>query len=93
MPLVIKRKNQQQEVHMHKYMILVEVSSTAPLYGVDGLQTNRKLRMLGCIKANNSSTACSKVSEKLDISYDKLKAILYRHDDKGNLLFEQYTIE
>ena len=78
---------------MHKYMILVEVPSTAPLYGVDGLQTNRKLRMLGCTTASNSSTACSKVSKKLDISYDKLKAILYKYDDKGAILFERYTIK
>ena len=78
---------------MHKYMILVEVPSTAPLYGVDGLQTNRKLRMLGCIKANNSSTACSKVSEKLDISYDKLKAMLVKEDKEGFLTFERHTVK
>ena len=47
---------------MHKYMIMVEVPSTAPLFGVDGLQTNRKVRFLGVTKASNSSSACSKVS-------------------------------
>ena len=69
---------------MHKYMILVEVPSTAPLYGVDGLNTKRKLRFLGWTKANNSSKACSKASEKLGVSYDKLKAILF-HGDIGAL--------
>ena len=68
---------------MHKYMIMVEVPSTAPLYGVDGLNTNRKLRYVGWTKANNSSAACSKVSEKLDISYSKLKAILFHGEVEG----------
>ena len=68
---------------MHKYMILVEVPSTAPLFGVDGLQTNRKVRYLGVTKASNSSSACSKVSEKLGISYDKLKAMLFHGDILG----------
>ena len=62
---------------MHKYMIMVEVPSTAPLFGVKGIQTKRKLRYIGWTSANNSSTACSKVSEKLGISYDKLKAMLF----------------
>ena len=35
---------------MHKYMILIEVASTAPLFGVDGLNTNSKVRCLGFIK-------------------------------------------
>ena len=37
---------------MHKYMILVEVPSTAPLFGVDGLNTNRKVKCVGFIKSN-----------------------------------------
>ena len=78
---------------MHTYMIMVEVPSTAPLFGVDGINTNKKVRFLGCTSANNSSSACSKVSEKLGISYDKLKALLCRYDDKGKLLFEKHTIE
>ena len=78
---------------MHKYMIMVEVPSTAPLFGVDGLQANGKVRYLGVIKASNSSSACSKVSEKLGISYDKLKAMLCKYDDKGRMLFEKYTVK
>jgi hypothetical protein len=61
-------------------MILVEVPSTAPLFGPDGLNTKRKLRFAGWTKASNSSRACSKASEKLDVSYDKLKAILFHGD-------------
>ena len=65
---------------MHKYMIMVEVPSTAPLYGVDGMNTKRKLRFVGWNKANNSAMACSKASEKLGVSYDKLKAMLFNGD-------------
>jgi len=68
---------------MHKYMILVEVPSTAPLFGPDGLNTKRKLRFAGWTKASNSSRACSKASEKLDVSYDKLKAMLFHGDISG----------
>ena len=78
---------------MHKYMILIEVPSTAPLFGVNGLQTESKLRFVGFTKANNSSFACSKVSEKLDISYDKLKAILVKEDKKGFISFERHTVK
>ena len=85
--------NQKQEVHMHKYMILVEVPSTSPLHGVRGIKTKSKVRVVGVTKASNSSNACSKASKKLGISYDKLKALLYKDDDDGNAVFEPYTIE
>ena len=78
---------------MHKYMILVEVPSTAPLFGESGLQTESKLRFVGYTKADNSSFACSKVSEKLDISYDKLKAMLVKEDKEGFLTFERHTVK
>ena len=78
---------------MHKYMIMVEVPSTAPLFGVDGRQTNSKVRFLGVTKASNSSSACSKVSKKLGISYDKLKAMLCRYDKEGKILFEKHTVK
>ena len=78
---------------MHKYMILVEVPSTAPLFGVNGLQTESKLRVVGYTKADNSSFACSKVSEKLGISYDKLKAMLVKEDKEGFLTFERHTVK
>ena len=78
---------------MHTYMILVEVPSTAPLFGVDGLQTESKLRFVGYTKADNSSFACSRVSEKLDISYDKLKAMLVKEDKEGFLTFERHTVK
>jgi len=68
---------------MHKYMILVEVPSTAPLYGVDGIDTKRKLRVAGWTKASNSSKACSKASKRLGVSYDKLKAMLFHGDIKA----------
>jgi hypothetical protein len=45
---------------MHKYMILVEVPSTAPLFGVEGMNTTCKLKFAGWTKANNSSNVCSK---------------------------------
>ncbi len=78
---------------MHKYMILVEVPSTAPLFGVNGLQTESKLRVVGYTKADNSSFACSKVSEKLGISYDKLKAVLIKYDKKGSISFERHIVK
>ena len=78
---------------MHKYMILVEVPSTAPLYGVDGIKTKSKVRVVGVTKASNSSNACSKVSKKLGISYDKLKAMLVKEDKEGFLTFERHTVK
>ena len=77
---------------MHKYMILVEVSSTAPLYGADGIKTSSKVRVLGVTKASNSSKACSKVSKKLGISYDKLKALLYTVNDDGKWMCDKYAL-
>ena len=68
---------------MWKYMVMVEVPSTAPLYGVNGINTKRKLRFVGWTRANNSSNACSKVSKRLDISYDKLKAMLFFGEIEG----------
>ena len=78
---------------MHKYMILVEVPSTAPLFGVDGLNTNRKVKCVGFIKSNNSSSACSKASKKLDIPYDKLKALMVRDSKDGNVYFQPYKMD
>lgn len=71
---------------MHKYMIMVEVPSTAPLYGVDGIQSSCKVRFIGWTRATNSSNACSKASKRLDVSYDKLKALLFfgNIEDLGN---------
>jgi hypothetical protein len=65
---------------------MVEVPSTAPLHGVDGIQSSCKLRFIGWTTATNSSNACSKASKKLDVSYDKLKAMLFFGDieDLGN---------
>ena len=68
---------------MHKYMILIEVPSTSLLYGERGMQTSRKLRFAGWTTASNSSKACSKASKKLDVSYDKLKAMLFHGDISG----------
>ena len=68
---------------MHKYMILVEVPSTAPLFGPEGMNTTCKLKFAGWTRANNSSNACSKASKKLGVSYDKLKAILFHGDIMG----------
>ena len=77
---------------MHKYVILVEVSSTSPLHGVDGIQTKSKVRVVGVTKASNSSKACSKVSKKLGISYDKLKALLYTVSDDGKWVCEGHAL-
>ena len=82
---------QQKEVHMHKYMILIEVPSTSPLHGVKGINTKSKVRVVGVTKASNSSNACSKVSKKLGISYDKLKALLYTVRNDGKWVYETYT--
>jgi len=65
---------------MHQYIIFSKVPSTAPLFGEDGLQTNNKVRFAGWTKANNSFSACSKASKKLDINIDKLKALLFLGD-------------
>ena len=78
---------------MHKYMILVEVPSTSLLYGMHGMNTSRKVRFGGFVKASNSSKACSKASEMLDVSYDKLKAMLCITDDKGSLILESFLAE
>ena len=68
---------------MHNYYIFIEVPSTAPLFSENGLNTKNKIRFLGWTKANNSSYACSKVSDKLNVPYDNLKALLVHHDDDG----------
>ena len=77
---------------MHKYMILVEVPSTAPLFGVDGINTKSKVRVIGVTKASNSSNACSKVSKKLGISYDKLKALLYTVRNDGKWVCDKHAL-
>ena len=76
---------------MHMYMIMIEVPSTSPLHGVDGVKTKSKVRVIGVTKASNSSNACSKVSKKLGISYDKLKALLYTVRDDGKWSYDKYT--
>ena len=78
---------------MHKYMILVEVPSTAPLFGVEGMNTTCKLKFAGWTKANNSSNACSKASKKLGVSYDKLKAMLIKYDEEGCITFERHIVK
>ena len=78
---------------MHKYMILVEVPSTAPLFGPEGMNTTCKLKFAGWTRANNSSNACSKASKKLGVSYDKLKAMLVKEDKEGFLTFERHTVK
>ena len=76
---------------MHKYLILIEVPSTAPLFGKSGLNTNSKVRALGYIRANNSSSACDSASKKLEVPYDKLKALLIRFNKDGGIEMEQGT--
>ena len=66
---------------MHNYLVFIEVPSTAPMYGVSGLQTRSKIRVIAKVEANNSSSACSKASKKLDVPYSKLKALLCSWDD------------
>jgi len=75
---------------MHQYMVFVEVPSTAPLYGEYGINTSCKIRVVGTIQSNNSHNACSKVSERLDIPYDKLKAVLYEEDSGGKWYLEHF---
>ena len=77
---------------MHKYMIMIEVPSTSPLHGVKGVKTKSKVRVIGVTKASNSSNACSKVSKKLVISYDKLKALLYTVRDDGKWVCDKYAL-
>ena len=79
---------------MHDYLVMVQVPSTAPLYGVNGLQTTSKLRVAGFTKASNSSSACSKVSKRLDIPYSKLKALLvqFRGSEK-RMWMEKHTTQ
>tara|TARA_R100000656_G_C3928889_1_gene124397 strand:- start:302 stop:550 length:249 start_codon:yes stop_codon:yes gene_type:complete len=76
---------------MHKYLILIEVPSTAPLFSEVGINTNSKVRALGYVKANNSSTACDIAAKNLDIPYEKLKALLIRFSKDGKLEMEQET--
>ena len=76
---------------MHMYMIMIEVPSTSPLHGVNGINTKSKVRVVGVTKASNSSSACSKVSKKLGISYDKLKALLYTVRNDGKWSYDKYT--
>jgi len=77
---------------MHKYMILIEVPSSAPLFGVDGLNTNSKVKCLGFIESNNSSTACSEASKMLDLPYDKLKALMVRDNEENGMSFQEYEM-
>ena len=77
---------------MLEYMILVDVPSTAPAYGVDGLNTDKKVRCIGFMKAKNSHQACLAVSKKLNVPYDKMHALVVKHSKKGNLLFETYNL-
>jgi len=62
---------------MHRYLVFIEVPSTAPLFGVMGLNTNHKLRMVGKVKADNSAYACGRVAKAKGLDVDKLKAVLY----------------
>ncbi len=62
---------------MHQYIVFIEVPSTAPLFGVDGLNTNHKLRVVGKVKASNSLYACGRVSKAKGLDIDRLKAVLY----------------
>jgi hypothetical protein len=78
---------------MLEYMILVDVPSTAPAYGVDGLNTNKKVRSIGIIKAKNSHQACLAVSKKLNVPYDKMHALVVKQGKNGNLLFETYKLK
>ena len=77
---------------MLEYMILVDVHSTAPLYGVDGLNTNKKVRCIGFMKAKNSHQACLAVSKKLNVPYDKMHALAIKHSEEG-ILFESYKLK
>ena len=70
---------------------MIEVPSTSPLHGVRGIKTKSKVRVVGVTKASNSSNACSKVSKKLGISYDKLKALLHTVRDDGKWSYDKYT--
>jgi len=58
-----------------------EVPSTSPLFGEYGLQTKSKMRVVCLQQANNSHNACSKVSENLDLDYNKLRACMYFKTD------------
>ena len=77
---------------MHMYMIMIEVPSTSPLHGVNGVNAKSKVRVVGVTKASNSSSACSKVSKKLGISYDKLKALLYIVSNDGKWVCDKYAL-
>ena len=62
---------------MHRYLVFIEVPSTAPLFGVMGLNTNHKLQIVGKVKADNSAYACGRVAKAKGLDVDKLKAVLY----------------
>ena len=74
---------------MHSYLVFINTPSTAPLFGEDGLNTNRKIRLLAKVKANNSSSACDKASKRLDVPYNKIKALLVKYED-GHTLMESH---
>tara|TARA_R100000458_G_C8031192_1_gene86628 strand:+ start:247 stop:471 length:225 start_codon:yes stop_codon:yes gene_type:complete len=73
---------------MLEYMILVDVHSTVPQ-----LNTDKKVRCLGIMKAKNSHEACLAVSKKLNVPYDKMHALVVKQGKNGNLLFETYNLK
>jgi len=73
---------------MHRYLVFIEVPSTAPLFGVMGLNTNHKLRMVGKVKADNSAYACGRVAKAKGLDVDKLKAVLYDNYSNGLEMFK-----
>lgn len=77
---------------MNKYIIMVEVPSTAPLLGVDGINTASKVKVIGVTKASNSSKACNRVSKKLDIPYQSLKALQYSVTKDGRWKCDKYIL-
>ena len=73
---------------MHRYLVFIEVPSTAPLFGVMGLNTNHKLQIVGKVKANNSAYACGRVAKAKGLDIDKLKAVLYDNYSNGLEMFK-----
>jgi len=73
---------------MHQYLIFQSIPSTAPLYGKSGLNTDKKMRVLGIHKATNSHKVCDEVASRLDIPYHQLKACLVQFDKNGIMHFE-----
>ena len=67
----------------HSYLVFIEVPSTAPFFSEQGLNTHRKIRLVGKTKAINSCFACEKVSKKLGIPYNNLKALMVKFSGKG----------